>query len=109
MDASIISTIQSATPPKRSLAGGNTPGASATNTAALKAAEEFEAVFMTTLLEGMFKGVKTDGPFGGGHSEQMYRSLMLGEYAKDIAASGGLGIADHVYREILAVQEMSQQ
>jgi Rod binding domain-containing protein len=109
MDASIISAIQSATPPKRSLAGGNAPGASATNTAALKAAEEFEAVFMTTLLEGMFKGVKTDGPFGGGHSEQMYRSLMLGEYAKDIAASGGLGIADHVYREILAVQEMSQQ
>lgn len=77
--------------------------------AARKAAKEFESVFLTNMLEGMFEGVKTDGPFGGGHSEKIYRSLMVGEYAKEIAANGGLGIADHVYRELLAIQESSQR
>ena len=77
--------------------------------AARKAAEDFEAVFLTTFLEGMFAGLKTDPPFGGGNSEKVYRSMMLGEYAKDLAAGGGLGIADHVYRELLAVQENSQK
>jgi Rod binding domain-containing protein len=77
--------------------------------AARKAAEEFESVFLTNLLEGMFAGVKTDAPFGGGHSEKVYRSLLLGEYAKTISANGGLGIADHVYRELLAIQESSQR
>lgn len=79
------------------------------NASARKAAEEFESVFLTTFLEGMFAGIKTDGPFGGGNSEKTYRSMMLGEYAREIAGNGGLGIADHVYREILAIQESSQQ
>lgn len=76
---------------------------------ARKAAEEFEAVFLTTLLEGMFSGLKSDMPGGGGKSEKMYRSMMAGEYAKEISAKGGFGIADHVYREILAVQETYQK
>lgn len=74
---------------------------------ARKAAADFESVFLTTFLEGMFAGVKTDPPFGGGNSEKIYRSMLLGEFAKDIAANGGLGIADHVYRELLSVQENS--
>jgi len=78
-------------------------------TSARKAANEFEAVFLNTYLEGMFDGLKTDGPFGGGQGEKMYRSLLLGEYSKSITASGGLGIADQVYREILAIQERSQK
>lgn len=76
---------------------------------ARKAANEFESVFLNTYLEGMFAGLKTDGPFGGGQGEKMYRSLLLGEYSKSITASGGLGIADEVYREILAIQERSQK
>ena len=74
---------------------------------ARKAAADFESVFMTTLLEGMFAGVKTDGIGGGGGSEKAYRSMLLGEYAREISANGGLGIADHVYREIIAIQESS--
>lgn len=76
---------------------------------ARKAATEFEAVFLTTMLEGMFSGLKTEPPFGGGHGEKIYRSMMVGEYAKEIARSGGLGIADHVYREIIAAQEATGQ
>jgi len=73
--------------------------------AARTAEEEFEQTFLTTMLSSMFEGVKTSAPFGGGHAEEQFRSVLLGEYAKDMAKTGGIGIADEVYREILAIQE----
>ncbi len=73
---------------------------------ARKAAEEFEAFFISQVLDNMFKGIKTDGAFGGGHGEKMYRGLMLQEYGKVISGNGGLGLADAVTREILARQEV---
>jgi len=69
------------------------------------AAEEFEAVFLGQILENMFQGIPTDGPFGGGHGESVYRSLMLQEYGKVIAQRGGIGIADAVMRELIKLQE----
>lgn len=77
------------------------------NRPAREAAEEFEAVFVTSMVETMFSGISTDGPFGGGHSEQMYRSMMNEEYANAIVKAGGIGLADNVYREILKLQEQS--
>jgi|KBSSwiStaDraftv2_1062776.scaffolds.fasta_scaffold2811777_2 Rod binding domain-containing protein len=70
-----------------------------------KTAEDFEAVFLSQMLESMFKGIKTSGPFGGGHAEEMMRSFMLQEYGKVMAAGGGVGIADAVKREMLHAQE----
>ena len=66
---------------------------------------EFEAVFLSQMLRPMFAGISTDGPFGGGHAEQTYRSMMLDEYGRSIARAGGVGIADAVMREMLGVQE----
>ena len=74
--------------------------------AARKTAEEFEATFLSNILGSMFKGIKTDGPFFGGHGEEMYRSLMMEEYGKAIAHNGGIGLADAVMREILDTQEV---
>ena len=70
-----------------------------------KAAVEFEEVFISQMLEHMFAGVPTDGPFGGGNGESIFRSLLNNEYAKLIGRSGGVGIADAVYREIIRLQE----
>lgn len=70
-----------------------------------QAAVEFEAVFLSQMLRPMFAGISADGPFGGGHAEQTYRSMMLDEYGRSIARSGGIGIADAVMREMLGVQE----
>lgn len=72
---------------------------------ARKTAQEFETSFLTTMLEQMWTGIEAEAPFGGGHAEKVYRSMIVGEYAKSIAASGGIGMADHVYREILSAQE----
>ncbi len=74
---------------------------------AREAAEAFEAIFLAQVLDHMFRGIKTSGPFGGGFSEGIYRSMMNEEVAKSISRSGGVGIADAVYREILSLQEVS--
>lgn len=107
MDASTLLSTAALEPRAQALQAPR-PVADAGKASARKAAQEFEAVFLSTFLEGMFSGLKTGAPFGGGQSETVYRSLMLGQYAREISASGGLGIADHVYREILAVQESSR-
>ena len=87
----------------------------ALNTAALpsgqlpsvrQSAEDFEGMFLSTLLETMFEGLETDGLFGGGNSEKVYRSLMVQEYGKVIAGSGGIGIADALERQLLSLQEI---
>jgi len=72
---------------------------------ARKVAEDFEAFFVSSMLESMFAGIKTDGYFGGGHGEDVFRSMLLQEYGKTIAQRGGIGIADNVQREMLRLQE----
>ena len=69
------------------------------------AAKEFEAVFISTMLNQMFAGIRTDGPFGGGHGEEQFRGLLVEEYGKAIADAGGFGLADAVRRELIAIQE----
>ncbi len=87
----------------------NQPGKSTYEQKARAAAEEFEATFLTTYIGQMFSGLKTDGPFGGGYGEKVYRDMMTEQYAKHTAASGGIGIADQVYTEILRMQEANNQ
>lgn len=73
--------------------------------AARETAENFEAVFLAQMLRPMFDTLKTDGIMGGGKAEGMYRDMMVDEVGKSIAKSGGIGIADSIYREILKLQE----
>lgn len=77
------------------------------NTAQIdKAAEDFEAMFLTQMMQPMFDTIPTDGIMGGGQSEEIYRSFMLDEYGKLMAKAGGIGVADHVRRELLKLQEV---
>lgn len=71
-----------------------------------EAAEAFEAVFISQMLAPMFAGLGSDETFGGGHAEKIFRSIQIEEIGKAIAKSGGVGIADSVYREILKAQEV---
>jgi Rod binding domain-containing protein len=68
-------------------------------------AEQFESVFLATVISRMFDGLPTDGPFGGGHAEATYRSFLADEYAGALAGRGGIGIADVVYADLLRIQE----
>jgi Rod binding domain-containing protein len=75
---------------------------------AYKAAQEFEAVFLSQMVQQMNIGLKSDGAFGGGFAEQTYRSLMYQEVGRQMAQTGGVGIADAVYQEIIKLQGGSQ-
>jgi Rod binding domain-containing protein len=74
---------------------------------ALKTGQKFEAMYLSEMLQPMFEGIKTDKVFGGGHGEEMFQSLAVNEYAKAMTASGGVGIAAAVQREILRLQEQA--
>lgn len=67
--------------------------------------QEFEAMFLNSMLQPMFNGVN-EGPFSGGQGANVWRSFLTDEYSKMIAKNGGVGIADHVYRSLLAQQEI---
>ncbi len=73
---------------------------------ARKAAEDFEAVFLGQMLKPMFENIEAVEPFGGSSSERMWRTMQVDEYGKAIAKSGGVGLADAVFREILKTQEL---
>jgi len=73
-----------------------------------KTAEDFEAFFLGQMLQPMFASIGTDGPMGGGHAEQVWRSMMVDEIGKSVAKSGGIGLADDVQAAILRMQEASQ-
>lgn len=81
------------------------PPKTANAVAAEKAAKEFEGVFVGEFLGQMFEGIPTDGPFGGGEGEAMFRSLMLDQYGNEIAGRGGFGLSDAITRALLSHQE----
>ena len=101
MDASLQTALlasQPQGPVKAPTATGNV--ASAT-----KAAKEFESVFISQFLGSMFSGLSTDGPFGGGEGEEMFRSMMVNEYGKSMESRGGFGLANAVTKQLLKHQE----
>jgi len=101
-------TIQNAMTLTQSLAQSAPvkPPAPTSNAAtATKTAKEFESVFISQFLGSMFSGISTDGPFGGGQGEEMFRSMMVDEYGKAIEQRGGFGLAASVTKELLKHQQ----
>ena len=99
-NAAFESVTQSLANRASPLAGGVVPSK------AREAAESFEAFFISQMLADMFAGVGTDPLFGGGPGESIFRSLMIDEYGKSVASTGGVGIAEGVLREIVRLQEI---
>jgi Rod binding domain-containing protein len=67
-------------------------------------AKDFEASFLSVMMQQMFTGISTDGPFGGGAGEEMFRSVLTDAMAKQVARTGGVGVAATVEREMLKLQ-----
>jgi Rod binding domain-containing protein len=53
----------------------------------------------------MYTGIDGEGPFGGKGATGIWRSFLTDAYAKTFAKAGGVGIADQVYRSMIAMQE----
>ena len=78
---------------------------SSTAAKARATATDFEATFLNSMFSQMLTGIDGEGPFGGAGGAGVWRSFLGDEYAKSFAKAGGIGIADHVYRALLAQQE----
>lgn len=72
-----------------------------------KVARDFEAMFLSTMMQPMFETLKTGkGMFGGGNAESTYQQMLVDEYGKVMAKAGGVGIAAMVRKQILQLQEV---
>ncbi len=82
-------------------------GAAGSNTHIDAVAKDFEAVFLSQMMEAMFDGDDLKAFFGGGTEGEVYKSYLLNEYGKAMAQNGGIGIAAQVKQELLKMQEIA--
>ena len=71
-----------------------------------KAAQDFEAMFITEMFGHVFNAMEVDATFGGGRGEEIFRGLMVQEYGKMMSHNGtGIGIAKDIKAALLKMQE----
>jgi Rod binding domain-containing protein len=99
-----ISDLTTAMSSLAQAASANSQAALKVNAKAKGAAQDFEAVFLNEMFQHMFTGIGGSGPFGGKGATGVWRSLLTDEYSKSVAKAGGIGIANDVYRSLLAHQ-----
>jgi peptidoglycan hydrolase FlgJ len=68
------------------------------------AAQDFEAFYITQFIS-LMKSKNDASQFNGGVGEDIFRQELNSELGKNIAKSGGFGLADKVYSELLRQQE----
>jgi Rod binding domain-containing protein len=85
---------------------GSRPAQSIDPAKIAKSAHDFEAMAIGQLLQPMFDTVDTSkNVFGGGSGEAAWKPLLVQEFARQIEAHGGLGLAKPVYDAMLRMQE----
>jgi Rod binding domain-containing protein len=74
----------------------------------IKAARDYEEMFLKRVFTNMIPEDTEGGLFGAGHSSEMYKSLWIDAVAKQ-AAKRGVGIAKYIIKAIeRAYQEPTQ-
>jgi flagellar protein FlgJ len=70
-----------------------------------KAAHDFEAMVLGEFLKPMFDTTDSKSNlFSGGEAEKTWKPMLVGEIGKQIAASGGLGLAAPIHDAMLRMQ-----
>ena len=110
-----MSALTSAAIPVNLLTGPNLPGAATPAMSASEAAKraqikdtahKFEASFLSVMIGQMFEHQDDgmDKAFSGGDGAQMFKSFLAEAMAKKMVATGGVGLATSVQREMLKMQ-----
>jgi flagellar protein FlgJ len=93
----------------------DTVGPTAASTAELlkrgkirETAQKFEASFLSAMMQSMTAGMKTPDVGGGGAGEDMFKSLLAEEMAKQVSKAGGIGVAAAVQKEMLKMQGLKE-
>jgi flagellar protein FlgJ len=106
MAASIAFTPQLSADATAALSSGMKGTSAAGRAAKAKAnGEDFEAMFLNSMMQHMFENVGK-GPFSGGQGASVWRSFLTDEYSKSFVKAGGIGLAKEVERALLAQQEI---
>ncbi len=79
-------------------------GQAATSDKIKTVAKQFEASFISAMLQPMFEGINTSGPFGGGEGEQAFRSFLIDAMSRSMVKNGGIGLSPSIEREMLKMQ-----
>ena len=97
-----LSDFPVAAPPSRAgLAPRPDAGADPDRKALRESARAFEAGFLAEMLRAAGLG-RTPQAFGGGAGEDGFASLLVDEQARLMVESGGIGLAEQVFRALLA-------
>ncbi|MDA5193211.1 rod-binding protein [Govanella unica] len=72
-------------------------------------ANSFESMFISEMLSHMNNGIEPDKNFGGGQGEDMFKSFLNEQYAKEISRRGGIGIAPAIENYLKAQQLHAQE
>ena len=96
-----MDTLAVAPPPQAAPPSAQTLAASPQ---AREAVQAFEALLIGELAGLMLGSVPTDGPFGGGHAEDIYRGMMAEHLGSAVAKRGGLGLAPALMQEVIRLQ-----
>ncbi len=75
-------------------AGSSSAGAGSPDSTIRQAAEGFEGIFMSMLVDEMMKGTEV------GKSNPVYAGLMTQKLGDQLAASGGIGLADILEKQL---------
>lgn len=70
-----------------------------------KSAKDFEAMFISQMLQPMWEGVEVNSMFGGGHGEEVMRGILVQEYGKSVVNTGGFGLSDAIKSEMIKIQQ----
>jgi Rod binding domain-containing protein len=76
---------------------------------AKKQADDFEAVFLEQVTERLFATPESaEGPLGeNGTGGGIFKSQLTQQYARQIQQTGGIGLSDQIFRDLIRVQEQS--
>lgn len=68
---------------------------------AMAKAQELEAAFLAEMLSHAGLG-EAEGPFAGGHGEAQFASFLRQEQARLMVQSGGIGLAEVIFKTMVA-------
>lgn len=71
-----------------------------------RTAQDFESVFISQMAQNMFGDSIGSEAFGSEETSDIYKSMMMNEFGKQITKAGGIGIAGTVKQALLKLQEM---
>jgi peptidoglycan hydrolase FlgJ len=63
---------------------------------------DFEAMFLSSMMQHMFTGIGDEGPLGNAKGVGVWRSMLTDQYGKAFVKAGGIGIANQIYKSLMA-------